>query len=214
MTDRDLKALERATFRSATDDGLWDVLIAAVVSMFAVGPLLSETLGDFWSSAVFVPIWLGMYLIVLSVRRRIVIPRVGTVRFGIDRQRRMRRFALVMMVVNAIALVLGVAVAIGVQTDQLDLDGGVGYPLGLGIVSLVGFSAAAYVTSIPRFALYGLMLAVAPLVGEWLWRNDLAAHHGYPIVFGVAAVIIFVTGIARFTALLRSRPLPQHPVTV
>lgn len=215
MTDRDLEALERRTFRTVTDDGLWDVLIAGVFTMLAVAPLLSENLGDLWSSAVFVPIWLVTYLVVLAVRHRIVTPRVGTVRFGIDRQRRMRRLVMVLLVVNVVAAVLGLAGFFAVQMEWLDLGGGsIGYPLGLAMTILVGFSAAAYATSIWRYYVYGLMLAVGSLVGEWLWRNDLATHHGFPIVFGIAAVVIFIGGIVRFTALLRSHPLPQHPATV
>jgi len=213
MSDRDLRDLERRTFRTVTDDGLWDVLIAGVLSMLAIAPLLSESLGDLWSSAIFVPILLATYLIIRAVRRRVVIPRVGTVRFGDDRKRRLRRFSLAMLVVNVVAVLLGLAAAMAVKRDWLDLGGGgIGYPITLGIVILVAFSVGAHMTSIPRYYLYGLMLAVAPLVGEWLWRHDLSSHHGYPIVFGAGAAIIFVTGLARFGAHLRAHPLPQDPV--
>jgi hypothetical protein len=215
MSDQDLKELERRTFRTVTDDGLWDVLIAGVFSMLAIAPLLSGSLGDLWSSAIFAPIWLVTYLIIHAVRKRVVIPRVGTVRFGEDRKRRLRRFSVVMLAVNVVAALLGLAAAIGVQRGWVNIGGdGIGYPLTLGIVILIGFSVGAYAASIPRYYLYGLMLAGAPLVGEWLWRHDLATHHGYPIVFGAAAVIILITGITRFLTHLRDHPLPQGPVTV
>jgi len=215
MTDQDLKTLEQQTFRTVTDDGLWDVLIAGVFAMFAIAPLLSEYLGDFWSAVVFAPVWLVAYLVIRVVRHRIIAPRVGTVRFGTDRQHRLRRLGIVMVVVNAIAAGLGVVAFVGVQLDWIDLgNGSIGYPLGLGMVVLVGFSFAAYVTSISRYYVYGLMLAVAPLVGEWLWREDLATHHGYPIVFGAAAGIIFVTGMVRFTGIVRRHPLPPDTATV
>jgi hypothetical protein len=215
MSDQDLKALERRTFRTVTDDGLWDVLIAGVFSMFAIAPLLSGSLGDLWSSVIFAPIWLATYLIIYAVRRHVVIPRVGTVRFGENRKRRLRRFSVVMLAVNIVAALVGLAAAISVQRGWVDLGGdGIGYPLAIGIVILVGFSVGAYAASIPRYYLYGLMLAGAPLVGEWLWRKDLATHHGYPIVFGAAAVIILVTGITRFFTRLRGHPLPQGPVRV
>jgi len=215
MTDQDLKALEQRTFRTVTDDGLWDVLIACVFANLAIAPLLSENLGDFWSSALLAPIWLATYLVIRVVRHRIIAPRVGTVRFGADRQQRLRRLGIVMVVVNAIAAGLGVVAFIGVQLDWLDLgNGGMGYPLLLGITILIGFSLAASVTSITRYYLYGLMLAGAPLVGEWLWREGLATHHGFPIVFGVAAAIIFITGMVRFTGVVRSHPLPHRTAAV
>lgn len=215
MTDQDLKTLEQRTFRTVTDDGLWDVLIACVFANLAIAPLLSETLGDFGSSALLAPIWLATYLVIRVVRHRIIAPRVGTVRFGADRQQRLRRLGIVMVVVNAIAAGLGVVAFIGVQLDWLDLgNGGMGYPLLLGITILIGFSGASAVMGIPRYYLYGLMLAVAPLVGEWLWREGHTTHHGYPIVFGAAAAIIFITGIARFTGIVRRHPLPHHTATV
>jgi hypothetical protein len=215
MTDRDLKTLERRTFRTVIDDGLWDVVIATFFAMFAIAPLLSESMGDFWSVAVFLPVWLAVYLAVRVIRRTVVEPSIGTVRFGTERRERLRRLSLGLLVVNAAAAILGALAYIGVEMDWLDLgDGSIGYPLGLGIAVLVGFSGAAFVTGIPRYYAYGLMLAVAPLVGEWLWRKDLAAHHGYPIVFGVAAAIIFIGGMVRFVAVVRNHRSQQHHVTV
>lgn len=215
MVDKDLKALEQRTFRTAIDDGLWDILVATVFANLAIAPLLSEDLGDFWSSALLAPIWLAAYVMILVVRRRFVSPRVGTVQFGAARRRRLRRLSIVLLIVNVLAAVLGAVAAIGVLMDWIDLgSGSMGYPLGLGFTVLVGFSAAARVTGITRYYLYGLMLAIAPLIGEWLWRNDLASHHGFPIVFGVAAVTILVTGIVRFLLVLKSHPLPQHQATV
>jgi MFS family permease len=52
------------------------------------------------------------------------------------------------------------------------------------------------------------------VVGEWLWRQDLATHHGYPIVFGAAAVIIFITGLVRFAGIVRRHPVPPDTATV
>lgn len=213
MSDRDLKALERRTFRAANDDGLWDVLIASVVAMFAIAPILSDRLGDFWSSAIFIPIWIATYLSIRIIRVRVVVPRIGTVIPGPQRTRRMRRFGLAMLIVNTAALIAGIAVAAAAATDRLDFDG-LGYPIALSVGSLVGFSLAAYATSVVRFAVYGLMLAVAPLVGEWLWRNDLAEHHGYPVAFGAVAAVILIVGIVRFTTLMRSHPVPPNAAVV
>ncbi|MDJ0924079.1 MAG: hypothetical protein QNJ77_05910 [Acidimicrobiia bacterium] len=215
MNDQDLRALERQTFRAATDDGLWDVLIAGVFAMFAVAPLLSASMGDFWSSAVFVPIWAAAFLLIRTIRARVVAPRVGTVTFGQDRMRKLKRLNIVLLVVNLLAALLGVIAALGAQLGWLNLgNGSLAYPLGLGLVVVVGFTGAAFVTGIWRYYIYGLMLAIAPLVGEWLWRNDLASHHGFPVVFGVAAGIIFVGGVVRFAVLVNGHPLPPHDLPV
>lgn len=213
MSDRDLTALERETFRTVTDDGLWDVLAASVLAMFAIAPRLSNTMGDFWSSVVFLPVWIATYLTIQLVREHVVVPRVGTVRFGDERVHRLRRYAHVMLVVNVVAAVLGLIAAISIQWNWFDLNG-VAYPFTLGIIVLVVSSFAAHAMSVPRYYLYGLMVAIAPLVGEWLWRNDLAGDHGFPITFGVAAIVIALTGITRFVAVIRSHPLPPTTTAV
>jgi hypothetical protein len=209
----ELRDLERRTFRAATDDGLLDIMMAAIVSMFAVAPLLSDPLGDFWSSAVFGPFWFAMYLAIRVVHKHVVAPRIGTVEPGTDRRRRLRRVTIVLFVVNAFALVIGVAAAFGLWAGWLDLTELV-YPIALGVAALIVFSMTAYALSVGRYAIYGLLVAAAPLGGEWLWRNDLAAHHGYPAGFGAVALIMVVTGIVRLTTLLRNHPLPRDTATV
>lgn len=202
--ETDLRAAERRAFHIAVDDGLWDVLLAGVISMMAIGPSLSTRLGDFWSSAVFVPVWIVLYLIVRSIRRRWVIPRTGTVRFGAYRQQRLRRFTLLMLLINVIAFVGGLVAAIGGLSSEFPV-------VFLPLTILLFFSLAGYFLDTPRLYLYGLMLAAALPIGEWLFREGLASHHGFPIVFGVGATVIALTGIARFVRLLRRQPPPSDP---
>ena len=102
----DLIATERRTFRAAVDTGIWDLLIAGVVAMFAIAPGLSVTMGDFWSAAVFVPVWAVLYLVLWLVRTRLVVPRVGVVRFGADRQARLQTSGLILAAVNVVALLV------------------------------------------------------------------------------------------------------------
>ena len=208
MTSDDLKATERRVFRTAVDHGLWDVFIASVVAMLAIAPLLSGTMGDFWSSAVFLPIWGGVYLAIRLIRERVVVPRVGLVRFGPSRKQRLWRFTVVMLVFNVVAALLGVAASIALQRDV----GGPLIPIMFPLLLLVGFSLAAYFLEIPRLFFYGVLLAAAPLIGEWLFRRGLVSHHGYPVVFAVAAGVIAAAGVIRFVRLIRSvGPVGEGP---
>ncbi len=209
----ELRDLERRTFRAARDDGLLDIMMAAIVSMFAFAPLLSGPLGDFWSSAVFGPFWFAIYLAIRVVHKHVVAPRIGTVEPGTDRRRRLRQVTTVVFVVNAVAMVIGAAAVIGFSAGWLNLSGLV-YPISLGVVALVIFSMTSYALSVRRYAVYGLLVAVAPLIGESLWRNDLAEHHGYPVGFGAVALIMLITGITRFTTLVRAYPVPNDTATV
>lgn len=202
MNITDLKAAERDAFRATADDGLWDLMIASVVAMFAIAPLLSGSMGDFWSSAIFLPIWGVIYLAIRRVRDRVVVPRVGTVEYGLERKRRLKTFGVVLMAVNVIALVLGTVAFL--TFDSGAVNPGV-YPIVLSLVVLAGSSLAAWQLEIPRLFLYGVLLATGPLIGEWLWRQGLVSHHGFPVVFGVAAIVIAVSGLLRFARVTNGR---------
>ena len=99
-----------------------------------------------------------------------------------------------------IVLVAGALASTGDVTAQ-----GWGPPLSLSLILLSGFSLGALFLQIPRLFAYGLLLGAAPLVGEALFQRGLASHHGFPIVFGVGAVTILVSGVVRFVRFLPPR---------
>ena len=197
MTDVDLKRMERATFRSVADSGLWDMLLASLVSMLAIAPLLSGRLGDFWSSAVFLPLFAVILLGIRVVQARVIEPRIGVVEFSRPRRRRLTMLSVIMLVVNVVAFVAGLVAA----SRAPSLQGPI-VPLTMSLMMLVGFSLAAFFLEIPRVFGYGLLLAAAPPVGEALFRRGYASHHGFPVVFGVCATVILVCGIIRFVRFL------------
>lgn len=206
----ELRELEQRTFRTARDDGLWDVLIASVVSMFAVAPLLSARLGDFWSSALFVPVWLAVYLAIRVIRARVVQPRVGIIELGEERRVRMRKGSLVLLGINVVAFVLGALAWFGIASGWLGIEGAV-YPIFFTLTLLALFSLGAYITRIWRFAAYGLLLAVGSVLGEWMWRQGWVEHHGYPVVFGFVALTMLVVGLIRLVTVLRAHQMPRDP---
>jgi len=196
-----LKSAERKAFQSTFADGLWDVFIGFFALEFAIAPLLSKSLGDFWSSAVFLPVFGVVYLVIWLVRKHVVTPRIGTVSFGRVRRQKLKRFSLIMLVANIVMFVLGIIVALNFRRLP-----GFGIASFLGLFLLVVFSAAAYVLDYTRLYIYGLMLFVAAPVGEWLYVNHGASHHGYPIVFGFSAGVMILTGLVLFFHLLKNNP--------
>jgi len=201
QTPISLKSAERQAFQASFADGLWDVLIGCFVLQLAIAPLLSERLGDFWSSAIFLPFWGLVYLAIWLVRKQILAPRLGAVSFGKTRRARMRKFSLVMVAANALMLLLGLLAVL--NFNRLP---GFGIASLFSLFLLVGFSIAAWLLDFPRLYIYGLPLFLAPLVGEWLYSQHGFAHHGYPVVFGVAAGVMILTGLVNFVRVLRHHP--------
>ena len=197
-----LKDAERKVFQSTLSDGLWDIFLGCFALQFAIAPLLSVRMGDFWSSAVFLPFFGIVYLIIWLIRKNVVTPRIGAVQFGAARKTRLKKFTVTMLIFNIIALILGLVVALGFNR----MPGGTPTLL-FGLILLVGFSTAAYFLDFPRLYVYGLLGALGLPIGEWLFQNMGASHHGFPIVFGAIAGIMFMTGLALFALFLRNNPL-------
>jgi hypothetical protein len=193
----DLKEAEKNVFRTAYNDGLWDVLLGCFFLMFAFAPYLSTVMGDFWSSVVFLPFWGLVYLAIRLIREHVVAPRIGVVDFGERRKRKLKKFSGVLLVFNAVVLILGIIAAFtfGRVSDSL-------FPYLLGAFFLVAFSLAAYLLDILRLYIYGLLAGFAPAVGEWLYNNMGFSHHGFPIAFGATAGIMVLVGLALFLRLL------------
>jgi hypothetical protein len=202
-----LKEAERKVFKTTVDDGLWDILLGCYFLSFVLAIYLSPALGDFWSSAVTIPVWGLTFLVILLIRKYIVTPRMGVVKFGHMRKTKLVKFTLVMVIVNVIALILGIIAAMSFGTVP-----GQVYSIILGMIILIGFSIAAYFLDISRFYIYGLVIGLAPVVGEWLWQHGYASHHGFPITFGIIAGIMILTGLVIFVRLLRDNPLPSEGI--
>jgi hypothetical protein len=208
-----LKSAERKAFQTTFEDGLWDVFIGCFALEFAIAPLLSGSLGDFWSSAIFLPFFGLAYLAIWLARKHVVAPRIGKARFGKVRVNRLRRFTIILVGVNVVLFVLGLLAAFafgGASSGDSTLLGNLLAVL-LGLILLAGFSVAAHLLDFPRLYLYGALLFVATPVGEWLYRYHGAAHHGYPIVFGITAAIMIVTGLVLFVRLIRNNPIAEMP---
>jgi hypothetical protein len=201
----DFKAAERRVFRTSFGDGLWDLFLGCFFLIFAIAPYLSASLGDFWSSVVFVPFWAVVFLAIRLVRKRVVAPRIGVVRFGPAGRSKLAKFSVVMLVVNSIALVLGLVGALSFGR----LPGHV-YSFSLGLILLAGFSISAWLLDFNRLYVYGLLVGLLPFAGEWLWAHNYASHHGFPFAFGIASGIMMLVGLTVFLRFIRDNPVPPR----
>jgi len=200
-----LKEAERKVFKSTFQDGLWDIFIGCIILEFAIAPFLSRSLGDFWSSAVFLPFWAVIFLAIWLVRKYVVTPRVGMVEFGSWRKTRLIKFNVVMLVVCLIALILGILSVLSFAA----VPGWI-HIARFSLIILVVFSVAAYFLNFTRLHLYGVLIALSPLVGEWLYVYIKVPHHGFPITFGITAGITILVGLVKFIHLLRDYPIPTE----
>ena len=200
-----LRQVEQKVFRSAFQDGLWDIFIGCFILEFAIGPLLSRSLGDLWSSVVFLPFWAIVFAAIWLIRKYVVTPRIGKVEYGSWRRRRLVQFNVVVFAVLLVAFVLGILSA----TDFATLPGWI-HAARFSLIILIAFSVAAYFLDYACLYIYGILFALSPLVGEWLYVYMKAPHHGFPVTFGTTAGIAILVGLAKFIHLLRDYPHPAE----
>lgn len=178
-------------------------MLACFLFMFVIALFLSERLGDFWSSAVFLAFWAIAYLVIWLIRKYVITPRIGTVKFGRARKAKLTKFTVSMLAFNLSALILGIVALVNFGRVSGLLFGVI-----LGIQLLIACILAAYFLDRDRLYIYGLLLGLSPPVGEWLWTHGYATHHGFPITFGFSAGIMILVGLCRFVRLLRDNPIP------
>ena len=205
-TQNSLTDADRIVFSTFFGEGLVEISLAAILVVFSVAPLLSARLGDFWSSAIFVPFWLVVFLILRFIRKNFVIPRMGTVKWGKIRIRKLTTGGIVLLAINLIFFTLGIFAG----TSLLPLGLGSLFPVTFATAILVLFFTAGYFFDYRHLYIYGLLIAAAFPIGEWLWQMNRASHHGYPIVFGVLSSLMFLIGVGKFLAFLRNSSLPSE----
>jgi len=198
-----LKDTERKVFKTAFQDGLLDIAIGGFLMVFALSPYVTPYLGDLWGSVVmFLPLWVVLFPALWLIRKYVVTPRVGSVKYGPWRVSRMMRFNVIILIVLVFSGILGILSAV-----EFDAVPGWMHTARFSLVFLLAFSVAGYFLDFSRLYIYGTMIALAPLIGELLYQNLKVPHHGFPVTFGLASGLITLTGVILFVRFLRDHPL-------
>jgi hypothetical protein len=203
MSDQiSLKEAERKAFKTKIDDGLWDILLGSYFMMFVAAIYLSPSLGDFWSSAMIIPGIGFMFMVIWLLRKYVITPRIGSVKFGQFRKAKLMKFTKVMLAINSVAFILGIVAALTFGKVPGEMISAL-----FGLILLTAFSVGAYFLDFARFYVYGLLAGLAPIIGEWLWRQGLGTHHGFPVMFGGGGCMMMLIGIFIFIRLLYNNPV-------
>lgn len=202
MKNMNLKELEKKAYRSVFQDGLWDVFTGFLMGQFAVAPLLGDLgFSDFWSSAIWSVVVLAVLAVIMLLKKYIVAPRLGTVKF---KKTIKSRYTVVLGLLNVFLLVGALVAAFYIKLAKLNVDWLM--PFTFIFAVLASFGAVAWLFNQPRFFLYGIFCALAFAGGELLYRYAGIRHHGFPVTFGITSFLITLTGIMLFIAFIRKYP--------
>jgi hypothetical protein len=198
-----LKEIENKAFKSTNQDGLIDILIGSILSMFAIAPLLTDLgLGDFWSSFIFLPVYLICFLLFRIAKMKITVPRIGLMQIGDRRKIKLMKLIFFFSILLLLGIVAGLFFWAYWQKELVRWIA----PAVLITLMLSSFSVAGYLLSISRLFIYGIKIALLVPIGEILFWRGIVTHHGYPLVFGISCSTMITTGIVLLIRFVRKYP--------
>ncbi len=196
MTDGpNLKEIERKAYMSYHQDGLLDIVIAVYILGFSLGIWL-DTAWDFGIGltlpavliAIVLPVW-------IAAKRKITLPRIGYVNFGIRGTNKLFAIFLGLMVAGLGAFfAFTLAVSQGGSREWLDIIFQNGL-LVLGIGSLAVCLLFGYSMGLKRLYAYGVISLTALVIGHFtgiFFAYILLALGSIVMGTGVTLLINFV----------------------
>jgi len=203
-----LREVEKKTYMSYHQDGLLDIFIGIYILLFGLGILL-RTIDDFsmWFiipaifPAIMIPIW-------ISAKKRITMPRIGYVNFGIRGVNKMMAIFLGLMVAGLGAfMVFGLGAFVGEGWALTLRDFFISNSMIIiGIGAVVVSSLFAYTMGLKRLYGYGLLIFALFFTGYFI-----AIPFEYFLV--TIGLVIIISGFILLIRFIQKYPIPQGEKT-
>ena len=209
MEQLNIKALEKKAFRSFFKDGIYDVFLGLILLSLGLPMMLNE-FGwiDYetmtWPLVFALTLNIGALVFFIFGKKYITVPRLGFVRFGKSRKRKMRHVKLLLI----ISALIGLVTFFLVLFKALPVGGETGIPVVgviFGIQVLIVFSLAAYFMDFTRLYLYAFLFAVSLPLTFWLKKNDVLAYPSL-YVFSLTAGPMLIIGWILFIRFIHQFP--------
>jgi len=177
-----LKSLEKKTWTSYFQDGLWDIFFGLMMVSMGVRAI------TIWSYIIMI----AAVLVVPLGKTFITIPRMGSVKFSSERRARQKKVNFVIgIALLATAAVLAITL-LGHYLPPKEIRAAV-----QGVMFILIFFAIAYFMDFNRLYIYGLLFAV----GAVLW--ELFGIPAGPVAFIVSGSVALATGLTYLLKFLR-----------
>ncbi len=190
----DLKKIEKKAWTSFWDDGLVDI----VAGTFLITPGIRILTDNVWFTA---GLFIGLPIMLIG--KRIAAPRMGRVRFGPERKRKLINGQIVFSIVLLAILAIWMVALGGVVDTPVEIKAAV---LGGGLLMIWG--TIAYFMDLRRLYLYAAFLATC-----WVLL-ELDYEPAGPIALIVSGSIAIFIGLSMFIRFLRRYPKPKEDMIV
>jgi len=198
MDTSDQKKIERRVFTSFFQGGFIEAFTGIILLQLGLPALFSRSgFGDWESALLTLPIALILLIAVFLVRRFVVIPRLGKVKFLPERRRKLSKLILV----PTLTLIAGAIVGyIFAENDSLRhiFIGQIPFIL----IPIIVFGAAAYFLDMKRLYVYGAIVGLAFPLGKYL-ETVIGSRNTLPATILFAAFVFLGIATVFLVAFLR-----------
>ena len=169
----DMQNAEKRVFRFAIfEDGIWEIYLGSFFILMSFYPLTRELLGPLWNAILVLGLTLLLATLGLIIKKSIIQPRIGVVRFGSGTKKKITKANIVtlgLVLATFTLLILGTGSVIKEPTwerlpqwfSDFDID------LIFALVIIVFFGLIAYSTDTARFYLHGLLIGMGNSQGPF-----------------------------------------------
>jgi hypothetical protein len=212
MTMFNLNEIEKKAYRSTFQDGIWDIFLGSLLLIIAVGALLSNIgVPKGVHMTIFIALQAVVLLAFIAGKKCITVPRMGFVKFGPKRKRKIRKSRIILLGSVVAGLVVFLIAAMVIRS----------YPAGRPKLLLllpaawvanavIVFSLLAYYLDCSRLYAYGVLFAL-PVPLDMVVKEFVGVNLS-PIAFAIPAIVMLVIGMVLLTRFLRDYPFPSKEV--
>jgi MFS family permease len=204
MDTSDQEKIERKVFTSFLQAGFIEAFTGIILLQLGLPALFSRSgFGDWQSALLALPIALILLIAVFLVRKFVVTPRIGRVKFLPERRRRLSKLILV----PTLTLIAGAIVGyIFAENDSLRhiFVGQIPFIL----IPIIVFGAAAYFLNMKRLYVYGAIVGLVFPLGKYL-ETVIVSRNTLPATILFTAFVFLGIAIVFLVAFLRKYHEPR-----
>lgn len=203
----DLKEIEKKAFRSFHRDGFWEIFFGMLMFAGVVRDTLPEMGAKIlFSQIVSIALTLTGPLVYVLGKKLITVPRLGYVRFGPARKRRLRWLHIFILATIILTVLILIFISKGNQNNL-----GSALPhhflssIIITLLILLAISFIAYFLDYPRLYFVAVLVAAHEPAYFYLKHyTDVTQIHLF--TYGIPALILLFVGVITFVGFLRKYP--------
>jgi hypothetical protein len=204
-----LKEIEKKSYRTYFQTGLYDVAFGVLILSFAIAPVIRDVIGRFYIPLLIIP----APLIILLGMKYLMVPRLGIVKFGEKREFAKKKMMIITVLSTTILTALLALTAVGVFPGFIgEVFSGVMFMLIIGIIVIILMGFIAYIMDFKNVLYYGLAVGIGIPTAEFL-HGIVGAPLDSLITFGILGSLLLIYGLVNLSRFLKKYPMPREELS-